>query len=373
MSDGREVNTAADWWHQRRPEIVETFTREFYGRVPDTVPDVSWRVVSTQTESVGGVETITREIVGHVDDSACPDAPVDIALSVTLPAAHAGRVPVIMNLTSRRFGPGAFPRGENDAPPGTEARAQVLALGWGFAEYLPESVQPDMWGGGLLSRGIIGLTNGCQPREMDQWGALRAWAWGASHALDFLQSDAEVDAGQIGIAGHSRHGKAALLTMAMDSRFALAYISASGAGGAKPLRRDYGEAPEDLASTGEFHWMAGNFLKYAANPLSHKDLPVDGDALVALAAPRPLFQSAGSITAGDAWVDPPGLFLSNVRASDVYRLLGAKGMDAETMPKAPAELIDGDLGWHQHQYNHSMTPGWPAFLRFAQKYFSVKE
>ena len=133
-----------------------------------------------------------------------------------------------------------------------------------------------------------------QPRKLDDWGALRAWAWGASRALDYFETDKAVDAKRVGIEGLSRYGKAALVTMAYDPRFAIGFIGSSGAGGAKLHRRNFGEQVENVAGQGEYHWMAGNYLKYAG-PLTPNDLPVDAHELVALCAPRPVFISAGSL------------------------------------------------------------------------------
>jgi hypothetical protein len=147
---------------------------------------------------------------------------------------------------------------------------QVLAKGWGYAIIVPNSIQADNGAG--LTQGIIGLCNKGQPRKVDDWGALRAWAWGASRALDYFETDKSVDAGQVGLEGHSRYGKATLVAMAYDQRFAIAYVSSSGAGGASLFRRDCGEIVENVAGSGEYHWMAGNFLKYAG-PLTWDDLP----------------------------------------------------------------------------------------------------
>jgi len=144
-----------------------------------------------------------------------------------------------------------------------------------------------------------------QPRKPDDWGALRAWAWGAGRALDYFETDKAVDARQVGIEGLSRYGKAAIVTMAYDRRFAIGFVASSGEGGAKLHRRNFGEIVENVAGTGEYHWMAGNFIKYAG-PLNWNDLPVDSHELVALCAPRPVFISAGAFK-GDArkiWAPP---------------------------------------------------------------------
>jgi hypothetical protein len=230
---------------------------------------------------------------------------------------------------------------------------------------IPNSIQEDNGGG--LTRGIIGLVNKGQPRKPDDWGALAAWAWGASRALDYFETDKAVDAKRVGIEGHSRYGKATLLAMALDQRFAISYVSSSGTGGAKLHRRDFGEIVENVAAMNEYHWMAGNYLKYAG-PLTWNDLPVDSHELVALCAPRPVFIGAGA-TRGDGWVDAKGSFLAAVGAGPVYKLLGKKDLGATEFPPIETPLIAGDLAFRQHSGGHTDGPNWPTFLQFASQSF----
>jgi hypothetical protein len=242
----------------------------------------------------------------------------------------------------------------------------VFALGWGYAQLVPASIQADNGAG--LSQGIIGLVNKGQPRKVDDWGALRAWGWGASRALDYFQTDKAVDAQKVGLEGHSRYGKAAIVAMAYDQRFAIAFVSSSGEGGAKLHRRNWGEQVENVAAPNEYHWMAANFLKYAG-PLRPNDLPVDSHELVALCAPRPVFLSAGSLEAGDGWVDAKGTFMAAVGAGPVYRLLGKKDLGATVFPPVETGLMDGDIAFRQHSGGHTPVPNWPTFLTFAERYF----
>jgi hypothetical protein len=253
-------------------------------------------------------------------------------------------------------------------PPGPTWQQQVLAKGWGYASYVPVSVQADNGAG--LTRGVIGLVNKGQPRKPDDWGALRAWAWGASRALDYFETDRDVDAKQVGITGHSRYGKAAAVAMAYDPRFAIGYISSSGAGGLNLYRRNFGELLENLAASGEYHWMAGNFLKYAG-PQTAADLPVDSHELLALIAPRPVFVGAGTLEKGDGWVDAKGMFLATAAASPVYALLGKKGLGAAEFPPTETALIDGDLAYRQHAGGHFPGPNWPTFITFASRYLKA--
>ncbi len=254
----------------------------------------------------------------------------------------------------------------------------MIADGWGYAYIDPGSIQADNGAG--LTKGIIGLVNKGQPRKPDDWGALRAWAWGASRGLDYLETDKAVDAKHVGIEGVSRYGKAALVTMAFDTRFAVVLVGSSGEGGAKLHRRNLGEAVENLTGSGEYHWMAGNFLKYGAAEASFGsknagDLPVDAHELIALCAPRLTFISYGVPEKGDAkWLDQEGSFMATVAAQPVFRLLGAKDLgitsDYHTakMPPVNEGLLDGQLAWRQHDGGHTDAPNWKYFIAWADKF-----
>lgn len=367
-ADGARVATPEQWWTRRRPELVELFDREIYGRVPANVPKVAWEVVETKEEKVGEVAAVTRKLLGHVKDATDPDATVDIDLTITAPADARGPVPVVLEFGFGGFGP---PRSDRPRPSGPPWRSQVLDHGWAFAVLVPTSVQADSGAG--LTRGIIGLCNRGQPRKPDDWGALRAWAWGASRALDYFETDPKLDARRVVIEGLSRYGKAALVAMAYDERFAVGFIGSSGAGGAKLLRRDFGERVENLTGSGEYHWMAGNFLKYGG-PLTPADLPVDAHELIALCAPRPVFISYGAAEGPGAegqWVDQRGSFEAAVAAGPVYELLGKKGLGTSDYPEVERGLLDGEIAWRQHRGGHTTGPNWPAFLEFADRYLKA--
>ena len=370
LKNGKKITTSKMWWEKRRPEIVEDFDREIYGRVPANTPGVNWEVVSTTNEMNGDIAVITKRLVGHVDNSFYPQITVDIQLTLTTPSNTTGPVPVIIEfgfVFPAGFG---FPAPPSDTsnviktPPPPTWQQQVLAKGWGYAVIIPNSIQADNGAG--LTQGIIGLMTKGQRRKPDDWGALRAWAWGASRAMDYFETDKSVDAKKIGIEGHSRYGKATVVTMAYDPRFAIAFISSSGEGGVKLHRRNAGEIVENVAGSGEYHWMAGNFLKYAG-PLTWNDLPVDSHELVALCAPRPVFISAGD--KGDGWVDARGMFMAAVAAGPVYRLLGKKDLGTSQFPKVETSLIDGEIGFRQHSGGHTPAPNWPVFIEFANRYF----
>ncbi|MDR3740925.1 MAG: acetylxylan esterase [Terracidiphilus sp.] len=367
LTDCTRVTTALKWWSRRRPEIVELFDREIYGRTPAHLPKVTWTVLSSKHETNGDIAIVTKELRGHVDNAADPAIEVDIDLMLSVPEHAKGPVPVIVELGfSKEFLEMLAKRFPQFAPkPGSGPtwQQQVLARGWGYAEYVPVSVQADDAAG--LTKGIIGLANHGKPRSMDDWGALKAWAWGASRCLDYFETDRTVDTRRVGITGHSRYGKASLVAMAYDQRWAIGYISSSGEAGAKLFRHRFGEEIGNIAGD-EFYWMAGNFMKYDSM-LDVKDLPVDAHELIALAAPRPVFVGAGA-TDGDGWVDARGMFLAEVGAGPVYRLLGKKNLGTSEFPPAETGLTTGELAFRQHNEGHTPAPNWPAFLKFASRY-----
>src|SRR2546426_3979020 len=391
LKNGQKVTTAEIWWKQRRPEIVEDFEREIIGRLPRNVPKVTWTITTQAVDRVvGEIPVVAKRLVGHVDNSACPVIKVDIQMTLVTPAQAKSPVPVLM-MFGGFFGGDGFPRrpgepapanrfgafggGTNAGPSSTE---QLIAAGWGYATINPNSIQADNGAG--LTKGIIGLVNKGQPRKPDDWGSLRAWAWGAARGLDYLETDSTVDAKKGGIEGVSRYGKAALVTLAFEPRFAMVLVGSSGEGGAKLHRRNFGEAVENLTGSGEYHWMAGNFLKYGAAESSFGsrnagDLPVDAHELIALCAPRLTFISYGIPQRGDAnWLDQQGSYMATVAAGPVFRLLSARDTgekeDYRTakMPRVNTGLLEGELAWRQHDGGHEDRSNMKHFIAWANKF-----
>lgn len=404
MEDGSPVTTVEQWWELRRPEIVELVEREVIGRVPADVPAVHWEVRESHDVTVGGQPCIEQHIVGVVDNAACLEIEVNISMSLTMPKDNPQPRPVLMMFGWTPFDPSPFgPNfrfGGGQAPQGPTKYDRLIEAGWGYAILNPSTVQADAGGwrppfrrpgqpepppqepaGAGLTRGIIGLVNHGQPRKPDQWGALRAWAWGASRGLDYLETLPEVDARHVGIDGVSRYGKAALVTMAFDPRFAMGLIASSGEGGTSLYRRNFGEAVENLTGSGAYHWMAGNFMKYGAEESTFgrkdaNDLPMDSHFLIALCAPRLVFISHGIPEKGDAlWLDHQGSFMAAIAAQSVFRLLGARDLGrsddytTEKMPGVNVDMLDGELAWRQHDGGHTDDPNIEHFARWANRMF----
>ena len=420
LNNGQKVASANIWWKQRRPEIIEAFETEVYGRLPKVLPKVTWNIKVTDREFVGRTPIMVRQLTGHVDNSEYPLINVDINMMLVTPSNVKGPVPVLIMFGRPSFPSPAQPSNEDMdvlnvafkkmmiqanselkvmfekypayspitklagpnffAPPAnTELTPteQLLAAGWGYATLDPGSIQADNGAG--LTRGIIGLVNKGQPRKPDDWGSLRAWAWGAARALDYFETDSLVDAKKVGIEGVSRYGKAALVTLAFEPRFAVGLIGSSGKGGAALHRRVFGEAVESLTGSGEYHWMAGNYLKYGASeaPFGSKtgcDFTVDSHELIALCAPRLTFISYGIPEKGDAkWLDQQGSYMATVAAGAVFKLLGAKDIGVsndymkEKMPPVLSGLLEGELAWRQHDGGHTDAPNFQTFIPWASK------
>jgi hypothetical protein len=425
--DGGQVSSADMWWKQRRPEIKEDMEREVYGRLPKNIPSVTWTVKITDREFVARTPVIARQLVGHVDNSDYPLIDVNINMMVVIPANAKGPVPVLMmfggpsfpapaqpspdhmnkinaafkemmiqadtslkrifdlypaynpitRLAGASFFAPALPAGQD--PPSIE---QLIAAGWGYATIDPGSIQADNGAG--LTRGIIGLVNKGQPRKPDDWGSLRAWAWGAARGLDYLETDPMIDAKHVGIEGVSRYGKAALVTLAFEERFAMALVGSSGKGGSTLHRRNWGEAVESLTAGGEYHWMAGNYLKYGASESANGaktafDLPVDSHELIAMCAPRLTFISYGIPEKGDAkWLDHQGSYMAAIAAGPVFKLLGVKDLGVsnnyitEKMPAVNVDILDGELAWRQHDGGHTDAPNIKHFIKWANRFIQKK-
>ena len=359
FKDGSKVTSVSEW-EKRRQEIKEDFNAEVYGRFPENIPDVNWKVISRKDSIIGEYPVQVEELLGVVDNSAYPEIEVEIQMTLTLPKNSDKKVPVILKFDWN------FPAGFNLPEEENPWQEQLLAQNWGYASLIPTSYQADNGAG--LRQGIIGLVNKGEPRKLDDWGTLKAWAWGASRALDYFENHPKVDSKKVAIEGLSRYGKAAMVTMAYDDRFAVGFIGSAGAGGTKILRRNFGEQVENLVSSSQYHWFAPSFIKYGG-PLDVNDLPVDAHHLIALAAPRPVFISSGDPKVEGNWMDARGMFLAGVHASPAYEIYDEKGLSKTEFPQVGEFLSEGKLVFRIHEGGHTVVPNWPYVIEFAKPYF----
>jgi hypothetical protein len=367
--EGQRITTAEQWNTKRRPEVLKFYQDEIYGRVPKNSPSVTWQVAETDTAARGGT-AILKRVVGAIGDS--PNAP-RMNLLVYLPAKVEQPAPVLLNLTfgfpagARRSGaagrPGAGVARGRALGGAFDPAAEVLSRGWGYASLGYNEIQPDR--ADRWSEGVIGqtLSEGQFRPAPDEWGTISAWAWGASRAIDYLQTDKAVDPKQIAITGASRLGKTALWAGAQDQRIAAVFAVVPGEMGASLIRRDWGETLDDMAQN--FDWQfAGNLQKWVGK---WNDLPVDQHLLIALCAPRPVYVNGGL---SDQWSDPKGEFLALVSTGPVYRLLGGKDLGVRDLPPLDQPITSGDLAFHYHSRGHTAVPeDWKAFLDFAERHF----
>jgi hypothetical protein len=380
MTSGERVTAADQWFKARRPEILQFYQTEIYGRIPANAPGVTWGVTETDGEARDGA-AIMKRVVGRMGDS--PDGP-RMNLVMFLPAKASGPVPMLLSIS---FGFGAGGRGQaagkaaapekgegagkpapapGRGPGGFDAIGAVLSRGWGYTTLNYTDIQPDR--ADRWNEGVIGLTlkPGQARPAPDEWGTISAWAWGISRAIDYLETDPSIDARRVAITGASRLGKTVLWAGAQDERVAAVFSVVSGEMGAALIRRDWGETLDDMAQN--FPWQfAGNLQKWAGR---WDELPVDQHMLIALCAPRPVYVNGGLT---DQWSDPKGEFLALVAAGPVYRLLGGKDLGVTEPPPLDAPVTDGDLAFHYHSGGHMAVPAdWKAFLDFAERHFRTR-
>lgn len=379
---GDRVKAPEDWWMIRRPEIASLVQKQLYGNpIPNDYP-ISWVISaeSTGTQVINGVSYPYRQktITGTVDISSYPalrNTPRIVA-QCRFPAMTGKRYPVVVT-----YGEGT-------------ARFQYTGpLDYGTCSYSPTLVQPDNGNSGAMSSYIIGLVNKGDWRKPEDPGSLVAWGWGISRLIDYFAGDPDIDEDRVAVQGHSRYGKATLVTAAYDDRVVVAWPSDAGAMGTAVMRRHYGESLEFVASSSsEYHWVNGNILNYAGplNPGGYiprkvELLDVDAQHTTALLAPRAIFVTNGTDTPpgnGDAWADPRGTFLSGQLASPIWNLLGWKGQiipDGTVFtsgieesiggtPPFNVAFIEGTVGWRRQIEGHTSVPNWPTFAEFAARY-----
>jgi hypothetical protein len=383
--------TAQDW-PERRAVIFDE-VQKIYGYIPQEASQlkIEWTVSDpVEVKQVFGrsglMETIPfrqYRITGKIDSSAYPgvrNVPV-LSGMLRIPAhvPEGRQVPVVINYAFN-FG-GQFVVGDENL------WSTMAPAGMGVLYFDAGALQPDNGEG--LTGYLIGLVNKGNWRKPTDWGTLVAWSWGISRFIDFFERDGSlVDAKRIAVTGHSRYGKATLVAMAYDRRIAVAFPSSSGAMGVAQSRRHWGEDLENCVWDSEYHWLAGNAMRYAGVDESSTDgymprkvlqMPVDAESLVALCAPRPIFIGSGDAAKGEAWADPYGLYRTAVTASPVYELLGKKGIvmdDAADcngkmipMPVIDKAYLSGDIGFRQHHGGHEAGPNYPAFKEFMLKYW----
>lgn len=328
-------------WAKRRTELARLIEDNWVGRIPEAANDL--KIVWTKEQVKGRKGYDTEHWVGQILTPDGHSGPV-IDATITFPK-RARNIPALIDYSYIWPTNFKFP---GPSPPDTTK--MVLDAGWAEVAYRPQLLQADT--GAQMQQGIIGLVR--WPRERHDWGALRAWGWGASRLREELAKDPRIDGSQISLAGHSRFGKAVLVAAAFDHDFADALVSSSGAGGAKLMRRDLGEAWTNMAGSYAFHWYTPEVMEYAGHK-TVADLPVDAHMLIALRAPKPMFISAGLPSKGDAWVDPKGMWIATDLAEPAWgKVYGLPVPPSHKMPKVLVGYTHYPLAFRQHDQGHVM-------------------
>ncbi|MEO6568297.1 MAG: acetylxylan esterase [Opitutaceae bacterium] len=362
-ANGERVTQADTWARGRRPEILNLYQTEIFGRVPSAAPRVRFENVLSETISLNGTQALHRHAIVHIGEGA---SALKVNVHTYLPPSSSKPVPVLLHVTfaTNTATPPTTP--PTEGPPNRPSEAgpvvDMLGRGFGYALVRYTEIQPDNATTHASGLQALSYAPGQTKPADDEWGTIATWSWGLSRVLDYLATDAAVDAQRVAVIGHSRLGKTALWAGASDPRFALIFSSCAGEMGSALARRDFGESLDDMA--GNFGWQfAGNLQKY---PGHWNELPVDAHMLIALCAPRPVFITGGT---KDQWADPKGEFLAEVAAAPVYELLGKRGLGITELPALDTPVIDGDLGFHYHTGGHTITPSdWTAFLTFAARH-----
>jgi hypothetical protein len=385
MANGRKVVDAADWREHRRPEILKLFERFVYGKAPCGRPDdMTFEVRSVVKDALDGKATRKEVRVHFTKDLNGPK--MDIL--IYLPNAATKPVPMFLGLNFKgnhavQNDPGiSLPdhwlqndpeRGvtehkATDASRGSESHRwaveKILARGYGLATICRDDIEPDY--NHEFQKGVHPMfyKAGQTRPEPSEWGTIGAWAWGLSRALDYLETDHDIDAKRVAVIGHSRLGKTSLWAGAQDERFAMVISNDSGRFGASLTRRQFGE-PVGFITTVLGYWFCGNLKQF----IDHVDvLPVDQHMLVALTAPRPIYIASAE---KDTWADPHGEFLSAKGADPVYRLLGTSGLPVSENPPVDHPVLDGTIGYHVRHGDHDVTDyDWQCYLDFADRHLS---
>jgi hypothetical protein len=397
MSDGQRVTDASTWKGKRRPELLKLFQTHVYGRSPSRPPEMKFAVTSVDKTAFGGKAT-RKEVAVYFTGK--PTGP-QMSILIYLPNDSKIPAPAFLGLNfngnhavhsdpgialSKQWMRASKEAGivnnrATEASRGSEASRwaveKILARGYALATIYYGDIEPDhnegwksgvrsairLEGTGAAAAGTTGgpAHGGPADSAPDEWGAIGAWAWGLSRALDYLETDKDIDAKRVAVMGHSRLGKTSLWAGAQDERFALVISNNSGEGGAALARRNIGETTARI-NTSFPHWFCRNFKKYNDH---ESDLPVDQHELIALIAPRPAYVASAE---QDLWADPRGEFLSAQHADPVFRLLGKDGLGVSEMPGLN-QPVGKTIGYHIRTGKHDVTDyDWEQYLRFADRH-----
>ncbi len=359
LLDGTKVDSVELWQTRRRPEIIELFRKHVYGRAPVGPPEgMTLEVFDLDANAMDGAATRKQVKINFTGQ----EGGLSMNLVLFVPNKAPKPVPTFLLICNRD--PENIDPTRKIKMPFWPAE-QVIARGYGIAAFYNGDVDPDKHD--EFKNGVHGLFDKPGQRPADAWATIAAWAWGASRAMDYFETDEAVDAKRVAVVGHSRGGKTALWAGAEDPRFAMVVSNDSGCGGAALSRRCYGETVAQINRSFP-HWFCENFKQYNDK---ETELPVDQHMLMALAAPRLLCVASAD---EDLWADPRGEFLSAVGAGPVYQLFGLEGLGTTDMPALDQPVQKGNISYHIRSGAHGLTEyDWEQYMNFADKHWRKQE
>ncbi|HAX92697.1 MAG TPA: acetylxylan esterase [Bacteroidales bacterium] len=353
--DGKKIDNSDAWTRIRRPEILELFRENVYGRVPETPYEKSFRIVSENRNAMGGAATLKEVDIEILSEGKS----LTIRLNLFVPNNAGKKVPAFLVINNR---------GTDQADPSRKIKnefwpaEEIVSRGYAAAVFQNSDVDPDNFDD--FKNGIHGLLDRGE-RKGDSWGTIAAWAWGASRCMDYLVTDSDIDAGKVAVLGHSRGGKTALWAAAEDQRFAMAVSNESGCGGAALARRKFGETIETINRAFP-HWFCRNYVQWGNNEDS---MPVDMHMLLALIAPRAVYVTSAS---EDLWADPRGSYLSLYNSLPVFRLFDRNTSLSDQMPPLNSPVNSGNTGYHVRDGVHNLlVKDWNWIMDMADKVFRL--
>ena len=374
MQNGKTVRNVRQWERVRRPELLDLFEKEMFGRTPGKPADMHFKLLSEDPKAFDGLatrkevavyfnaaDTSYMTLLMHVPNDR--KGPVPAFMGINFKGNHATSADPGISLPTddqiRRYGPD-FKMEPRDANGRRWPYEYILSKGYAVVTFYRGDVDPDYHDG--FKNGVHAVIDADKPRTGESWGTISAWAWALSRALDYLETDGDIDSEKVAVMGHSRLGKTALWAGATDPRFALVISNDSGCSGAALSRRNVGESVEVINRSFP-HWFCDNYKKYGADV---QGLPFDQHELISLIAPRPVYVASAS---KDTWADPEGEFLSIVNASPVYALYGYKGLEREVFPPVNTPLSSDRMGYHLREGKHDVVLyDWEQFVSFADRF-----
>jgi len=381
MENGAIVKDAKMWMTKRRPELLKIFETEVYGKSPAVKP-IDYKIISIDRSALAGKATRKEvkiwlkgnskwdgmEMLIYLPNNGSKPYPTFLGLNFmgNHTVANDPWIRITERWTRGNKADGILNNRATEASRGVDAERwqieKIIARGYAVATIYYGDIEPDYdggWKSGL--RAALSSKGEKTVFKPDQWGAISAWAYGLSRAMDYLEKDPDIDSKKVAVFGHSRLGKTALWAGAQDQRFAIVISNDSGEGGAALARRKFGETTEVINKNFP-HWFCGNFKKYSGK---EDTMPVDQHQLVALIAPRPVYIASAS---EDLWADPRGEFLAAKAAEPVYKLFNLKGLESDEMPTLNTHVGDY-IGYHLRQGKHTVTEfDWEQYLNFADKH-----